>query len=103
MIDKPWAWVRILASDIFFICPVEFFLSLLPWRSVGSSYFDWGLQKFNNVDSNNDRQILNIIVLNIEYNVDIHTKYYVYIYIYIYSSCNRNHVRKCITNLIFFM
>ena len=29
----------------------------MPWRSVGRSNFDWGLRKFNNVDSNNDRQI----------------------------------------------
>ena len=27
----------------FFICSVVFFLSLLPWRSVGMSNFDWGL------------------------------------------------------------
>ena len=48
---------RIVASVIFFICSVAFFLSLLPWRSVGRSNFDWGLQKHNNVDSNNDIQI----------------------------------------------
>ena len=42
---------------ILLICSVAFFLSLLPWRSVGRSNFDWGLQKINNVDSNNDIQI----------------------------------------------
>ena len=47
----------ILASVIFFFYSVAFFLSLLPWRSVGGSNFDWGLQKLNNVDSNNDIQI----------------------------------------------
>ena len=36
------SWVQILASVIFFICSVAFFLSLLPWRSVGRSNFDWG-------------------------------------------------------------
>ena len=36
---------------------VVFFLSLLPWRNVGRSNFDWGLQKLSNVDSNNDVQI----------------------------------------------
>ena len=55
--DKPWAWVRILASVISLIYSVAFFLSLLPWRSFGTSNFDWGLHKFNNVDSNNDRKI----------------------------------------------
>ena len=34
-LDKPWAWVGILASVIFFICSVVFFLSLQPCRSVG--------------------------------------------------------------------
>ena len=72
--DKPWAWVRILASVIFFICSVAFFLSLLPWRCVGMCNFDWGLQKLNNVDSNNDIQILKITILKIEPTVDIHRK-----------------------------
>ena len=40
-----------------------FFLSLLPWQSVGRSNFDWGLQKLNNVDSNNDMQICKIAML----------------------------------------
>ena len=31
-----------------------FFLSLLPWRSVGRSNFDCSFKKFNNIDSNND-------------------------------------------------
>ena len=55
--DKPRTWVQILASVIFFICSVAFFLSLLPWRSARRSNFDWGLQKLNNVDSSNDTQI----------------------------------------------
>ena len=55
--DKPWASVRILASYIFFIFSVAFFLSLLPWRSVERSNYDWGLQKFNNVHSIYDIQI----------------------------------------------
>ena len=42
---------------IFFICSLAFFLSLLPWRSVGRFNFGCGLQKLNNVDSNNDIQI----------------------------------------------
>ena len=53
-------------SVILFICSVAFFLSLLPWRSVGRSNFDMGLQKLNNVDSNNDIQIIKITMLNIE-------------------------------------
>ena len=55
--DKPRTWVQILASVYFFICSVAFFLPLLPWRSVGRSNFDWGLQKLDIVDSNNDIQI----------------------------------------------
>ena len=51
---KPRACVEILASVRYLICSVAFFLSLLPWRSVGRSNFDWGLQKINNADSNND-------------------------------------------------
>ena len=66
-----YMWVRILASVIFFICYVAFFLSLLPWRSVGRSNFDWGLQKFNNIDSNNDRQIKRNTMLRIESTVNI--------------------------------
>ena len=46
--------ILILASVNFLFAPFAFFLSLLPWRSVGRSNFDWGLQKLNNVDSNND-------------------------------------------------
>ena len=42
--DKPRARVRILASVRLLICSVVFFLSLLPWRSVGRSNFDRGLQ-----------------------------------------------------------
>ena len=42
---------------IFFLCSVALFLSLLPFRSVGMSNFDWGLHKLSNVDSNNDIQI----------------------------------------------
>ena len=52
-----WAWIRILASVIFLICSVVFFLYLPPWRSVGRSNFALGLQKLNNVDSNKDIQI----------------------------------------------
>ena len=40
--DKPWPWVRIQVSVIFFICSVAFFPSLLPWRSVGRSNYDRG-------------------------------------------------------------
>ena len=49
-------------------------LSLLPWRSDGRSNFGWGLQKLNNVDSNNDIQLLIITILKIESTVDIHRK-----------------------------
>ena len=38
------------------------------------SNFDWGLHNFNNVDSNNDRQIKKITILKIESTVDIHKK-----------------------------
>ena len=55
--DDPWAWVRILASVIFFICSVEFFLSLLTWRGDGKFNFDYGLQTLNEADSNNDIQV----------------------------------------------
>ena len=55
--DRPRTWVRVLASVMFFICSVAFFLYLLPWRSVGRSNFDWGLHRLNNVDSYNDTQI----------------------------------------------
>ena len=55
--DKPRTWVQILASVVFFICSVSFFLSLLHRRSVGRSNFDWGLQKLNNVDSNSNIQL----------------------------------------------
>ena len=56
-LDKPWAWVQILASVMFFIFSVAFIPSMLPWRSDGRSNLNRGLQKFNNVDPNNDRQI----------------------------------------------
>ena len=56
------------------------FLSLLPWRSDGRSNFDWGLQKINNVDSNNEIQIRKITMLKMESTVDIPKKIYVYIY-----------------------
>ena len=62
---------------MFFICSVAFFLSLLPWRNVGRSNFYRGLQKLNNVDSNNDIQILKITILKIESTVDIHRKIFV--------------------------
>ena len=42
--DKPRNRVQILASVMFFISSVAFFPSLLPWRSVGRSNFDWGWQ-----------------------------------------------------------
>ena len=42
--DKPKALVQIQASVRYLICPVVFFHSLLPWRSVGRSNFDRGLQ-----------------------------------------------------------
>ena len=45
----------------FLICSVAFFLSLLPWRNVGRSNVDWGLQKFINIDSNNVSQIKKIM------------------------------------------
>ena len=54
--DKPRTWVQIITSVIFFICSVALFLSLQPWRGVGMSNFNWGLQRLN-VDSNNDIQI----------------------------------------------
>ena len=54
--DKPRALVRILASVIFFICAVAFFISLLPWRNVGRSNFDRGLQN-STMLIKNDRQI----------------------------------------------
>ena len=59
-----------------FICSVAFFLSLLPWRSVGRSNFDWGLQKLSYVDSNNDIQIWKITI-------------YIYIYIYIVTIASQ--------------
>ena len=43
--DKPKVWVCILVSATFFICSIAFFLSMLPWRSVGMFNFDWGLHK----------------------------------------------------------
>ena len=43
--DKPWSWVRILASVIFLSVPLRYFFSLLPWRSVGKSIFDRRLQR----------------------------------------------------------
>ena len=84
--DKPWAWVRILANVILFIFSVAFFISLLPGRSVGRSNFDWGLQKFNNVDPNNDRQILKITMLKIDSTEDIDYKI-LYIMLYICIIC----------------
>ena len=83
--DKPRTWVQIQASVIFLICAVAFFLSLLPWWSLGRSNFDWGLQKLNNVDPNNDIQIWKITILKLESTVDIHRKI-LYIYIYIYDT-----------------
>ena len=53
----PGTWVRVLVGFIFFVCSVTFFLSMLSWRGVGRSNFDSGLQKLNNVESNNDIQI----------------------------------------------
>ena len=55
-----------------------FFISLLPWRSVERSNFDWGLQKLNNVESNNDMQMWKIAILRIYINI------YTYITINIY-------------------
>ena len=83
--DKPRTRVQIIASVTFFICSAAFFLSLLPWRSVGRFNFDLDLQKRNNVDSSNDMQILKITMLKIESSVDIHGKN-MYIYIYIYAE-----------------
>ena len=40
--DMPKDQGSILASVIFLICSVAFFLSLLQMRSVGMSNFDWG-------------------------------------------------------------
>ena len=57
---------------MFFIFSVAFLLSLLSWRSIGRSNFEWGLQKLSNVDSINDIQILKATVLKIESTVDIH-------------------------------
>ena len=54
--DKPRTCVQILASVMFLICSVAFFLSLLPRRSVGRSNFDWSLQKLTIVHSHNDMQ-----------------------------------------------
>ena len=45
--DKPRALIRILASVRFVICSVAFFLSLLPWRSVGRPNFERGLQNLS--------------------------------------------------------
>ena len=94
-----------IASVIFLICSVAFFLSLLPLRSFGRSNFDWGLQKLTNVDSNNDIQILKITMLCICTSIYIYGYIYIYPYIYLFVGCvvlainkstmKQNNMRHC--------
>ena len=87
--DKPRAWVRILASVGFLICSVAFFISLLPWRSVGRYNFDRGLQNSTMLILRK-RQAKKNPMLKIESNVDIHgeknTYQNIYACVYLYET-----------------
>ena len=55
--DKPWAWVRILASIIFLILPLHSFFLCYPGEELEGPISIGLCKKLNNVDSNNDIQI----------------------------------------------
>ena len=61
--DKPWAWVRILASVIFFICSVVFRCVCYPGEALAGPFSTDVCKKLNNVNSNNDIQICKITIL----------------------------------------
>ena len=61
--DNPWTWVCIPASVRFFIFFVAFFLSLLPWLSVGGSNFDMDLQNSTMlIQKKTDKKLLYIYI-----------------------------------------
>ena len=95
--DKPRTCVQILASVIFFICSVAFFLSLLPWRSVGRPNFVWDLQNLAmliQITTYRYKKLLcykyNELWTFIEKNAVSKTHTHIYIYAYIHTYIYKN-------------